>query len=363
MSRPLVSRIRQQLICSNCLKAFRSSLPLAVSSRRHKSNTTRTKDMFSEIDFNAPRRVKEIVERYKTTFRMVGENKETAIEKVEQRAVDEDILPGEIPFGPKQPLSEQLKTQMRRVLYPLTLVTAYSDQDNPETWNAMTISSFNTVSMDPIPLISFNIKFPSTTGKIILDRELFVVNVLCQHINAAKLCAFFNHRPPTASGTATFGVPTDSLTKMSERRDHYTPMPDLKKEPKFRPMSGPFKDLPVYRTPYGIRLIPNLLLASLGCQLRKVVSAGDHKIIIAEVMDVYGAVGDRPAERRRFHLQGERLEREMAQTYRNGKYVRHRTENIFDVSKVIAGQKVFLDDRTLDYKHMSMRRSDQISDI
>ncbi|KAK6537842.1 hypothetical protein TWF694_010744 [Orbilia ellipsospora] len=366
MSRPLVSLLRQRSICSNCLKAFRSSLPPAVSSRRHSSNATKSEDIFSEIDFTAPRKVKEIVERYKTTVRMVGDNKDVALELVEQRGLDEDILPEEIPHGPKLPISEQLKLQMRRVLYPLTLITAYSDPDNPETWNAMTISSFNTVSMSPIPLISFNVKFPSTTGQIILDRELFVVNVLCQHINAAKLCALFNHRPPITSADpsqATEGVPTDGLTKITERREHNTPMPNPKQEPKLRPTSGPFKDLPVYRTSYGIRLIPNLLLTSLGCQLRKVVSAGDHKIIIAEVMDVYGAVGDRPMERRRFHLQGERLEREMSQTYRNGKYVRHRTENVFDVSKVVAGQKVLLDDRSLDYKNMKQRRSDPISDI
>ncbi|KAF3903783.1 hypothetical protein ABW20_dc0109380 [Dactylellina cionopaga] len=232
----------------------------------------------------------------------------------------------------------------------------------------MTISSFNTVSMDPVPIISFNIKFPSTTGQIILDKELFVINILCQHINSAKLCTLFNHRPPIKASDITEDdeFPERDVgdgLRVAREIVHLAPMPNQTLEPKFRPKSGPFRDIPVYRTPYGLRLIPNVLLASLGCQLRKIVNVGDHKMILAEVMDVYGAVGDRPMERRRFHLQGARLEREMAQTYRNGKYVRHRTENIFDVSQVETGRKVLLDDKMLDYKFMKRRRSDLISDI
>ncbi|EPS43860.1 hypothetical protein H072_2095 [Dactylellina haptotyla CBS 200.50] len=374
MSRSLTLLLRQQpSICSSCLRAFRSSMPAAASLRRHKSNasaqSSNISDMFSEIDFTGPRKVKPIIDRYKDSVRYVGEDKKFALRNVEQLAEGEEIPPEEIPFGPTLPLTEQLKIQMRRVLYPLTLVTAYTDAHDPTTWNAMTISSFNTVAMSPVPLISLNVKFPSTTGQMILDRELFVVNVLCQHINSAKLCQVFNHRPPKMTtdidqvGEGKPAVITDGLKKMPEMRSGKEPLPNLKFEPKFRPTTGPFKDLPVYRTEYGIRMIPNLLLSSLGCQLRKVVSAGDHKILIAEVMDVYGAIGDRPQERRRFHLQGHRLEREMSQTYRNGKYVRHRTEGIFDVSKVIAGEKVLLDDKSLDYKHMRARKSDPINDI
>lgn len=325
--------------------------------------------MFSEMEFPSPRKIKPIVERYKTVYRMTQSG--TVLSQIEQRAEGEEILPEEMGAGPYLPISEQLRIQMRRVLYPLTLITAYSDPDDPKTWNGMTISSFNTVSMDPVPLISFNVKFPSTTGQIILDRELFVVNVLCQHINAAKICALFNARPPIKASELDpdADLPrrdgSDGLRAVHENPSPYVQrqMPNQKMEPKFRPLSGPFKDMPVYRTGYGIRLIPNVLLASLGCQLRKVVTAGDHRIIIAEVMDVYGAIGDRPAERRRFHLQGERLEREMAQTYRNGKYVRHRTENVFDVSMVEAGQKVLLDDPSVDFKFMKRRRSDVITEI
>ncbi|KAK6355306.1 hypothetical protein TWF696_004416 [Orbilia brochopaga] len=365
MSRSLQPLLRQsRSICASCRRST-MTMPCPAVSRRsiYTSKPLSTDDMFSEIDFTSPRKHKPIVERFKTSVRVAANG--TIIERVEQRAEGEEILPEEIPAGPQMPLSEQLKLQMRRVLYPIVLVTAYDDPEDPTTWNAMTISSFNTVSMDPIPLISFNIKFPSTTGELILNRELFVVNVLCQHINSAKLSALFVKPPPRTTSTEDDDVtprePTNGLRVMKETSIGRMPNPSM--EPKFRPTRGPFEGIPVYRTPYGIRLIPNVLLASLGCQLRKVVSAGDHRIIIAEVMDIYGAIGDRPHERRRFHLQGSRLEREMAQTYRNGQYVRHRTEGTFDVSKVHAGQKVLVDDETLDYKNMKRRRSDYISDI
>ncbi|KAF3196607.1 hypothetical protein TWF679_004739 [Orbilia oligospora] len=358
MSRSLASLANRQSICSSCLRNFRTTRPTAVLPRRNNSSTSPSSsddisDMFSEMEFPSPRKIKPIIERYKTVYRQAQNG--AILSQIEQRAEDEEILPEEIGAGPYMPISEQLRVQMRRVLYPLTLVTAYSNPDDPKTWNGMTISSFNTVSMDPVPLISFNVKFPSTTGQIILDRELFVVNVLCQHINSAKLCALFNSRPPVKASELDAGAELP-------RRDGSDGLRAVHENPT-APLSGPFKDMPVYRTGYGIRLIPNVLLASLGCQLRKVVSAGDHRIIIAEVMDVYGAVGDRPAERRRFHLQGERLEREMAQTYRNGKYVRHRTENVFDVSMVEAGQRVLLDDASIDFKFMKRRKSDLITEI
>ncbi|KAJ6260916.1 LOW QUALITY PROTEIN: hypothetical protein Dda_3577 [Drechslerella dactyloides] len=370
MSRSLRPLLRQsQSLCASCRRTIvpAPACPAAATSRRRSIYTSRTSAgdvTFSEIDFTSPRKHKPIVERFKSSLRVTASG--AVIERVEQRGVGEDILPDEIPAGPEMPLSEQLKLQMRRVLYPIVLVTAYEDAENPETWNAMTISSFNTVSMDPIPLISFNVKFPSTTGEIIMNRELFVVNVLCQHINSAKISALFVKPPPrpTTPDDMAAREATDGLRVMKENSIGRMPNPSM--EPKFRPTKGPFEGIPVYRTPYGIRLIPNVLLASMGCQLRKVVSAGDHRIIIAEVMDLYGAIGDRPHERRRFHLQGARLEREMAQTYRNGKYVRHRTENVFDVSKVHAGpagQKVLMDDPYLDYKFMKKRRSDDISDI
>ncbi|KAK6536997.1 hypothetical protein TWF281_001201 [Arthrobotrys megalospora] len=374
MSRSLASLLNRQSICSSCLRSFRTTRPAATLLRRNNSSTTSSSsddisEMFSEMEFPAPRKIKPIVERYKTVGRMTQTG--VFLTQVEQRAEGEEILPEEMGAGPQLPISEQLKIQMRRVLYPLTLITSYTDPEDPKTWHGMTISSFNTVSMDPVPLISFNVKFPSTTGQIILDRELFVVNILCQHINSAKLCTLFNSRPPIRASELSEDADlprrdmSDGLRLIQENPSPYVQkmMADQKMEPKFRPTSGPFKEMPVYRTDYGIRLIPNVLLASLGCQLRKVVSAGDHKVIIAEVMDVYGAVGDRPAERRRFHLQGERLEREMAQTYRNGKYVRHRTENVFDVSQVESGQKVLLDDMTMDFKFMKRRKSDVITEI
>ncbi|KAK6503534.1 hypothetical protein TWF481_008548 [Arthrobotrys musiformis] len=377
MSRSLAPLLNRQSICSSCLRNFRTTRPAAAVLRRNNSNSSSTppsssdniSDMFSEMEFPSPRKIKPILERYKTVYRRTESG--VVVSQIEQRAEGEEILPGEMTAGPHMPISEQLRVQMRRVLYPLTLITAYSDPEDPKTWNGMTISSFNTVSLDPVPLISFNVKFPSTTGQIILDRELFVVNVLCQHINSAKLCALFNSRPPVKASELDPDAElprrdgSDGLRAVHENPSPYVQrqMANQKMEPKFRPLSGPFKDMPVYRTGYGLRLIPNVLLTSLGCQLRKVVTAGDHRIIIAEVMDVYGAIGDRPSERRRFHLQGERLEREMAQTYRNGKYVRHRTENVFDVSQVESGQKVLLDDASIDFKHMKRRKSDVITEI
>src|SRR4051812_16537939 len=67
-------------------------------------------------------------------------------------------------------------------------------------WHGITLSSFNTLSFDPVPLITFNVKFPSAAGETAQHTRLIVMNILRPHRLAAQLGDRFSQpsRPPSA---------------------------------------------------------------------------------------------------------------------------------------------------------------------
>ena len=84
---------------------------------------------------------------------------------------------------------------MRRVPQPVTIVTASNTNVNPEggpeTWRGATISSFNTVTLDPEPIISFNIKKVSSTFDAIEASGRFWVHFLTVNPSAIRLADKF----------------------------------------------------------------------------------------------------------------------------------------------------------------------------
>ncbi|EXJ74436.1 uncharacterized protein A1O5_02732 [Cladophialophora psammophila CBS 110553] len=83
-----------------------------------------------------------------------------------------------------RPLRERVKGLMRHVPHPVAVITstdtsAHAD-GGPSTWRGATVSSFNTVTLDPTPIVSFNIKQISTTYGAIRASGLFNVHLfLC----------------------------------------------------------------------------------------------------------------------------------------------------------------------------------------
>ncbi|KAJ5082724.1 FMN-binding split barrel-like protein [Penicillium argentinense] len=69
---------------------------------------------------------------------------------------------------------------MRRVPYPVAIITATDPNGPPDTtsFRGMTVSSFNTVTLSPHPVISFNVRRPSETLNALLASGRFLVHLL-----------------------------------------------------------------------------------------------------------------------------------------------------------------------------------------
>ncbi|KAI5808776.1 flavin reductase like domain-containing protein [Peziza echinospora] len=88
-------------------------------------------------------------------------------------------------------ISDHVKSAMRHMVHPVVIVTTATSSD-PADWRGITLSSFNTVSLDPLPLVSFNIRNPSACAKAMLERGEFVVHTMLPTPRAADFAARFS---------------------------------------------------------------------------------------------------------------------------------------------------------------------------
>ncbi|GAD97837.1 oxidoreductase, putative [Paecilomyces variotii No. 5] len=91
-------------------------------------------------------------------------------------------------------LSDQVRFLMRQVPHPVAIITA-TDPDCPnadEAYRGMTVSSFNTVTLYPEPVISFNVKRPSETLHALQTSGYFHVHLLAPSEETAKLARDFS---------------------------------------------------------------------------------------------------------------------------------------------------------------------------
>jgi flavin reductase (DIM6/NTAB) family NADH-FMN oxidoreductase RutF len=92
-------------------------------------------------------------------------------------------------------LSRAMIPFMRSVPQPVAIVTAADTNQDPEggpdSWRGATISSFNTVTLDPEPIISFNIKKISSTFDAIQSSSRFWVHFLTPSPSSAQLAHIF----------------------------------------------------------------------------------------------------------------------------------------------------------------------------
>ncbi|KAI4217083.1 MAG: hypothetical protein LQ351_000392 [Letrouitia transgressa] len=100
--------------------------------------------------------------------------------------------PPALPANETTSLPDSVRTLMRQVPHPLTVVIA--QHPHQSTPSGLLVSSFNTVTLAPTPYVSFNLKLPSSTFAAIEASGRFTASA----INSASLArAFLN------SGTAT----------------------------------------------------------------------------------------------------------------------------------------------------------------
>jgi flavin reductase (DIM6/NTAB) family NADH-FMN oxidoreductase RutF len=104
--------------------------------------------------------------------------------------------------GRESQLSESVRHLMRSVPHPVAVVTSTdtasgnTDKHVSHSWRGATVSSFNTVTLSPLPVISFNIKSQSATFTAIESSGLFNVHLLTHVVESQAIAARF------ASGNA-----------------------------------------------------------------------------------------------------------------------------------------------------------------
>lgn len=86
---------------------------------------------------------------------------------------------------------------MRRVPYPVAIITATdaasaaANNNKSCSFRGMTVSSFNTVTLTPHPVISFNVRRPSETLNALLASGRFLVHLLSPSAATATLARDF----------------------------------------------------------------------------------------------------------------------------------------------------------------------------
>lgn len=73
-------------------------------------------------------------------------------------------------------LPEKVRTMMRRIPHPLTVITAQSAHSPFPS--GLLVSSFNTITLSPSPYVSFNLKLPSLTYTEIHQSRTFVASAV-----------------------------------------------------------------------------------------------------------------------------------------------------------------------------------------
>lgn len=84
---------------------------------------------------------------------------------------------------------------MRQVPHPVAIITATdcsNSNNGQKAFRGMTVSSFNTVTLYPEPVISFNVKRPSETLNALQASGRFLVHLLAPSAATAKLARDFS---------------------------------------------------------------------------------------------------------------------------------------------------------------------------
>lgn len=99
---------------------------------------------------------------------------------------------------PASEKSELVRRLMRLVPHPVAIITSIDsttssgqEDDISHRWRGATVSSFNTVTLDPTPIVSFNIKRQSATFNAIENSGMFNVHLLNNVSEAEVIAARF----------------------------------------------------------------------------------------------------------------------------------------------------------------------------
>jgi flavin reductase (DIM6/NTAB) family NADH-FMN oxidoreductase RutF len=82
---------------------------------------------------------------------------------------------------------------MRKLAHPVTVIHAVPSTGSP---SGMVATSFTTITIDPVPLVSFNIKLPSRTYDAIANAGTFTVSAICSEPVAKHFARYWMTKTP-----------------------------------------------------------------------------------------------------------------------------------------------------------------------
>ncbi|KAF7592178.1 hypothetical protein BBP40_000519 [Aspergillus hancockii] len=162
---------------------------------------------------------------------------------------------------------------MRRVPYPVAIITA-TDPHEPleKAFRGMTVSSFNTVTLRPEPVISFNVRRPSETLSALQSSKRFLVHLLAPGQLTATLARNFskgNHNLSIVGGKGDFDFSPHPSTSGEESPAR--PLPLLRRKNAADAAGDSISDIPFV---FECRLHP------------KEIEVNDHTIVVGAVVRV-----------------------------------------------------------------------------
>ena len=116
------------------------------------------------------------------------------------------------------PRSVEVRDMMRHVPHPVAIITSTDVSISPDgassAWKGATVSSFNTVTLHPEPIVSFNIKKLSSTYKAIKNSGLFSVCLL----DSTKASASIAQKFSRGNELSPFHREDGSLSRFARRQ-------------------------------------------------------------------------------------------------------------------------------------------------
>lgn len=176
---------------------------------------------------------------------------------------------------PKPSLSDQVRLLMRRVPYPVAIITAtdphthtHKDTQIEHSYRGMTVSSFSTVTLHPEPVVSFNVKRPSETLNALISSGRFLVHLLAPAKPTADLARDFsrgNHNLSIVNGKGDFEFVAHA--QKANENESERPLPLLRR----RKLGS--RDIVDFPFVFECRLLPQQM------------EVFDHTIVLGHVVD------------------------------------------------------------------------------
>ncbi|EPS33663.1 hypothetical protein PDE_08625 [Penicillium oxalicum 114-2] len=211
---------------------------------------------------------------------------------------------------PTTSISEKVRLLMRQVPYPVAIITATDPTGpaNTTSFRGMTVSSFNTVTLHPEPVISFNVRRPSETLNALAESGRFLVHLLSSSPATATLARDFSKGNTTLASIlnghgdfefSSFNTSGDGHTHRHSKQ----PLPLLRR--RLSDASRPSLDFPFV----------------FECKLhREMIDVHDHSIVLGTVVRTIQADDAMPIQQGAAKAEHDPSSEHLCLTYANTKF-------------------------------------------